>query len=81
MVAQKWLWWSDNGKIFNTPVATIQEKFTWIVAIKNFAIIRPPQPLLDHHLWFHNFFYATFFALAAPFLQFGCFYGIFFFVI
>ena len=37
--------------------------------IKNFAIIRPPQPRLGRHLWFHNFFHAAYFAWAVPFLQ------------
>ena len=37
-----------------------QHKFAWIVVIKNFAIILPSQPLLGHHLGFHNFFHAVF---------------------
>jgi len=78
VLAQKWLCWSDNGKICNNnnsgEFVNRQHKFAWIVVIKNFAIIRPPPPLLGRHLWFHNFFHAAFF-LHGPhlFLQFGCF--------
>ena len=81
--AWKKLWWrprsgcGDKGKIFNNNnsgkfVLPIH-KFTWVIVIKNFAIIRPPQSLLGHHLWFHNFFHAAFFVWAAPFLKCGCF--------
>jgi len=76
VAAQKWLWWSDNGKIFNNNKSG---EFWWRfpvgggstnspeLLLKNFAIIRPPQPLLGHCLWFHNFFHVAFFAWAAPF--------------
>jgi len=37
-----------------------QHRFAWIVAIINFAIILPSQPLLVCQLWFHNFFHAFF---------------------
>ena len=56
VAAQKWLWWSDNGKIFNNnnsgefdPTGNHHQNSPELF-IKNFAIIRPPQPLLDRHL-------------------------------
>ena len=52
----------------------IGTKFTWIIVIKNFAIILPSQPLLDHHLGFYNFFHAVIFLHGLHlFLQQSCF--------
>ena len=66
VAAQEWLWWSNNGKNFNNnnsgKFVSLIHKFTWVNVIKNFVIIRPPQPLLGRHLWFPNFFHAAFFA-------------------
>ena len=42
-------------------------KFAWNFVIKNFTIILPSQPLLGHHLGFHNFFMLSFFAWATTF--------------
>jgi len=61
VAAQKWLWWSDNGKIFNSnnssefwcqfPVGGGgNTNFPELLLLKNLVIIRPPQPLLGHHL-------------------------------
>ena len=51
-----------------------QQKFAWILAIKNFAIISPPQPLLGRHLRFRKFFSCCLFLHGLHlFLQFGCF--------
>ena len=71
VAAQKWQWWSDNSKIFNNNnsgkfVLPIH-KFTWVIVIKNFTIIGPPQPLLGRHLWLHNFFHAAFFCMGCTF--------------
>ena len=44
-----------------------QHKFTWIVVIKNFAIILPSQSLLGCYVGFHNFFHAVLFAWAVLF--------------
>ena len=70
-------WWPRSGCgliMAKILIASIQvnlcstgnqhQKFTWI---KNFAIIRPPQPLLGRHLWFHNFFHAAFFCMGRTF--------------
>ena len=54
VVAQKWLWWSDNSKFLITTIqvnfgANSQSEeatqFTYIVVIENF-------PLSDHHSHF-----------------------------
>ena len=76
VAAQKWLWWSDNGKIFNNnnlgefwcrfPVGGGKINSPELFLFKNFAIIRPSQPLLGCHLCFHA---AFFFAWAAPFFK------------
>ena len=72
-----WLRSGCDGRIMAKFLITIQvnlvpipskawrseHKFAWIVVIKNFAIILPSQPLLGHHLWFHNFFYDVFFGM------------------
>jgi len=58
VTAQKWLWWSDNGKILitfqvNVGADSQLEEATQIClkcCYKIFAIIRPPQPLLGRHL-------------------------------
>ena len=50
-----------------------QNKFAWIVVIKNFAIILSSQPLLGRHLEFHNFFMLSFLHGPHLFLQLGCF--------
>ena len=42
-------------------------KFAWIF-IKNFAMILPSQPLLGHHLGFHNFLMQFFFCSLAVFV-------------
>ena len=60
-------------KVMKSKVAAQIHKFTWVIVIKNFAIIRLPQPLLGRHLWFHNFFHAAFLHGPHLFLQFGCF--------
>ena len=82
-MAQKWLWWSDNGKIFNSnnsnefwcrfPVRGGNTNSPELLLLKIL-------PLSDHHshFWattfdFTTFFMLPFFAWAAPFLQFGCF--------
>jgi len=57
VAAQKWLWWSDNGKTFNNNnsgkfVSPIH-KFTWLLKI---------LPLSDHHshFWAATFDFTTF---------------------
>ena len=42
-------------------------KLTRIVVIKTFAFILPSQPLLGHHLGFHNFIHAVFFCMGRTF--------------
>ena len=44
-----------------------QHIFSWIVVIKNFAIILPSQLLLGRHLWFHNFFHVVVFCMGHTF--------------
>jgi len=70
VAAQNWLWWSDNGKIFSSnnsgkfvlppPTGNRHQNLLELLLLKNFAIIRPPQPLLGRHLLFHNFFMLLF---------------------
>ena len=55
-----------NAKFLIT-ITQVNLWIAWVIFIKNFAIIRPPQPLLGCHLWFHNFFHAAFFAWTATF--------------
>ena len=67
VVAQKWLWWSDNSKFLITTIqvnfgANSQSEkatqFAYIVVIENF-------PLSDHH--------SHFWPGPPRLLQFGCF--------
>jgi len=79
VVAQKWLWWSDNGKIFNynnSGKFVLPHKFTRVIVIKNFAIIRPPQPgTSGPPPLISQLFSGCFFCMGHTFfLQFGCFY-------
>ena len=83
VAAQKWLWWFDNGKIFNSsnsgkfvlpsPTGNRHQNSPELLLLKIL-------PLSDHHshFWaatfnFTAFFMLLFFSWAAPFLQFGCF--------
>jgi len=83
VAAQKWLWWSDNGKNFNN---NISGKFVLPPPTGN-GHQNPPEmlllkilPLSDHHshYWSATFDFTTFscclFCMAHTFfLQFGCF--------
>jgi len=70
VAAQKWLWWSDNGKIFknnNSGEFVSDPNLPKLLLLKIF-------PLSDHHshFWAATFDFATFFMLlffvwAAPF--------------
>jgi len=79
MVAQKWLWWSDTGKIFNNknssefwcrfPVGGGNTSSPELFLLKfchyqTTTVTSGPPPFSFH---------AAFFAWATPFLQFGCF--------
>ena len=83
VVVQKWLWFSDNGKIFNNnnsgkfvlppPTGNRHQNSPELLLLKIL-------PLSDHHshFWattfdFTTFFMLLFFAWAALFFQFGCF--------
>jgi len=83
VAAQKWLWWSDNGKKFNYnisggfwcwfPVGGGNTNLPEMLLLKIL-------PLSDHHnhFWAATFdsttlFMLPFFALATLFLQCGCF--------
>ena len=51
IAAQKWLWWSDNGKIFDNGKFLLPiQKCTSVIVIKIFSINRLPQLLLGRHL-------------------------------
>ena len=58
VAAQKWLWWSDNGKIFNNNILHSPE-----------MLLLKFLPLSDHHshFWAATFDFTTFFML--PFLH------------
>jgi len=76
--AQKWLWWSDNGKNFNN---NISGKFVLPPPTGNWYQNSPEMllkffPLSNHHshFWaatfdFTTFFHATFFAWVTPFFN------------
>ena len=81
VAAQKWLWWSDNGKNFNSnnsgkfvlPPPTGNRHQDELLVLK-------VLPLSDYHshIWAATFDFTTFFMLPflhGPhlFLQFGCF--------
>jgi len=83
VAAQKWLWWSDNGKIFNSNNSS---EF-WCRFPAGGGNTNSPEllllkilPLSDHHshCWAATFDFTTFSCclfLHGPhlFLQFGCF--------
>ena len=79
VAAQKWnLYDINSGELILCCLLQpeISTKILLNCCYKNFAIIRPPLPLLGRHRWFHNFFHATFFAFCMSrtfFLQFDCF--------
>ena len=80
VVAQKWLWWSDNGKNFNNnisgefwcqfPVGGGNTNLPEMLLLKFL-------PLSDHHshFWAATFDFTTIFMLTGPHLslQFGYF--------
>ena len=83
LAAQKWLWWSDNGKIFyNNILGGFLCRFPVGGGNTNFPemLLLKFLPLSDHHshFWVTTFDFTTFFMqpfLQGPhlFLQFGCF--------
>jgi len=67
VVVQKWLWWSDNGKIFNSNNSG---EFWWCQFPVGGGNTNLPELLLsDHqsHFWAAIFDFTTFFML--PFLH------------
>jgi len=79
MAAQKWLWWSDNGKIFNNnnlgefvlppPTGNQHQNAPELLLLKIL-------PLSDYHshFWVATFLFSCcLFCMGRTFLQFGCF--------